>query len=438
MIRLVLDGLTKINNIAVSNNSLSNSCNTTEVSNTIVDVFDAFYAELARVTLCEDIIMNEYNATKDMTYKWVNYALDYITNCNAILISEISDDIKEFVNGIVDTVYPTFGKIYPEVGVAKVSKYDIENCGVMSPCKKFVLSLEDILSVTNDEEFIRKIQQRWVQLNQLAYSVAENNTTQQSMVQEQPHIWGQNGTSAIFMNTSENLISAELNRPKKDQRMSLEDYARMERYFANVIPTDKKYYYDMDENGNIYIAFPNVNNLATPKYLIDDGSIIGGTDISLLVGYEKPDVFGGSILDTVFVNISKLPEIFTNIMTSDSQYILSAFEVREVNETMFTNGYIYNIVDFTNTPFINNMSKNDMNKLEYVLSTILSLNDFGARLRFDKYLNPDHFVLVSDNKVNSNIPQVSSVVMDGLMFVVDNHNIIKYLRKGEPGYIYQY
>ena len=141
-------------------------------------------------------------------------------------------------------------------------------------------------------------------------------------------------------------------------------------------------------------------------YSIDLNTIVGN-GFNLIV----PTSFG-SILQDVYVNIDKYPELVRKILTTNYKFNTNSnivdMDLKAVMADQLSYPQIYRYYDFSNMyKHIKDMSAEDKNTLSNNLMTITSYNwsnvlGIGAimpRFRFRDYRNPNTFTLVSDKNV---------------------------------------
>lgn len=213
----------------------------------------------------------------------------------------------------------------------------------------------------------------------------------------------------------ENAIKVE--KPKKDSTMTDAEFAALESVFAKLL-VNQKYRYE-SFNG-IYKLFITRINEVEEEYIIDNGSVLGGSSYSILA--NKTD-------DTVFISINdpEIPEILKSKF-----YIVSEDCVKRNEDKLMHNGYIYNVIDFSNTAWLNDKDV-DLKTLENSLtgSIQVAINCFGncPRMRFIKFESATKFELISDTEVKfplSEIGASSNFVVPGFRIKVEDNKITTY------------
>lgn len=137
----------------------------------------------------------------------------------------------------------------------------------------------------------------------------------------------------------------------------------------------------------------------TRSYRVDDGSLLGGTGISILFNTNGNDDF--------FIPATK--EYEDIIVRGLSGNDITPQDVQRVRKNFFANLMLYAGFDFSNTEKIDEIKKNEdsFSKLNNILSTIFENNllnvgnnlDEVPRFRFENFKDYNNFTVVSDDKV---------------------------------------
>lgn len=360
-------------------------------------------------------------STAIKTNKWVNYAIWCMTDDNSVLL-KADKDARELVNAI--SMIAGFGRIYQSSGVVDLNKYDIANKD-REVGSKFLLSIEDLKKRFEDEEFRKAMRYKLAKIN------AEIN---KNLIPASTNFFGTparvDNDGLIHPIFFSNSSLREVMGPKQGD-LPKELFDRLDAALAPMI-TDAKYKYSYEASSHLPLLTIERNNSygATESFLLDDGTIMGGSTISILGTYRT--VNGN--FDFIFVDVMKLPHIAFSIINR-SFYQLTPDEVAEAFSVMLQNYSIYNIIDFSNTPWFDYMTDNEKVALTKHLSDIIGFMHqdagiyFSPRLRFTEYINPDNFGLISDNQVKSPLKDrgfTSPEICEGLSFRCTNGMMTQY------------
>lgn len=194
-------------------------------------------------------------------------------------------------------------------------------------------------------------------------------------------------------------------------------------HFENVLekwlPANIKRRYNY-KLGFYYLYITNSDGTES-RYILDDGSIMGGRRISILGSF----INNINQVNSVFVDIEKHPLITTNIL-NDPLYLMTPEEVSDCWYDHLYNKAIYNTIDFHNTEFFDKMTEEEKYNFELTLLGILKIDMFeNIRFRFKEYTDSTHYTLVSDYQMFRPLPCIQYVkfpetyVADGLEIRVD-------------------
>lgn len=353
------------------------------------------------------------------TNKWINYTFNILTDPDAKIIKASSKE-KSLVNGIVAYVYPSFGKIYEDAGVDDIRDYDAKaaNCKYN---EDWLLSLFDISKRALKETFIKKEEED---------VKAENNTPVNPSNIVKEHFVSQtiNGRydeqglfHPIFVKDKNELISDAHSHTKKPANMDDTLFKRFEDSFSPILKS--RYYYYNFVNGNWTINTIIDNMMNTMTYIIDDGSIMGGSTISIIGTYNN-----NGTIDGQFINVIKHPDIVAKMF--NGLYVLTDDELKSVKEDYLENTIIYHNIDFTNTQFIDQLTSDDKKELNKYLFKSLELLPRDIRLRFANFVSPREFTLVSDQYCRSPLPETSNAIDEGFVIVAEPGKITSQQKGG--------
>lgn len=380
-------------------------------------MYSTIFNESDGMTLLEiDLI-----STAIKTNNWINYALYYMTNDDAVLL-KTDKKSRELVNGICEIA--GFGKIYTGSDSANLFDYDITNSN-RKPGSRFLLIVDELKDKISDPDFVKSMYLRKRKIEVESGKLLGVNS-----------IYGGNYRTdndgmmhpIFFSNTPINYDIGE----KKGTGIDDVVFKKLENVLR--IPgliTEDKYRYERDEStGLIKLIIQRDNSYgAIENFLIDDGTLMGGSKLSILGTFIR----GDGVSDTVFVDINKHPDIAFNIL-NHSFYNMNVDEVNAALSDMLT-PIVYSVIDFNNTgwfDYMNDLEKSSLNK------NLLTIIDFMRsdpnmvylpRLRFASYTDPDNFILISDNMVKSPLKEnniTSPQICEGLSFVVSEGGITQY------------
>lgn len=159
------------------------------------------------------------------------------------------------------------------------------------------------------------------------------------------------------------------------------------------------------------------------SYLIDPGYIIGN-------GYNIIHQIGSNY---AFINL-KYKDVVAKVL-QNRNYIPTPQEMQMVSVDLFTNGYIYHMMDMSKAPeFLPKLSKEDMSKLGKKLTFIMNLpvwsvdghdrKTLKTRLRFRSFKSVDDFTVVSDDKCKCPLSNMSwQILSPGVVIKVKGDKV---------------
>ena len=112
-------------------------------------------------------------------------------------------------------------------------------------------------------------------------------------------------------------------------------------------------------------------------------------------------------------------------------------EVSQVFSGLFSNACIYHNIDFQNTPFMDEESI--MRAIEPVLSVCIKLINPDVRMRFENFIDPSNFTLVSDDKCVSPLgydKTTATGIQPDLKMIIEGNTVTKI--EGGKGTKYQF
>lgn len=382
------------------------------------DMYDDIYDASEGSTLIEmDLI-----STAIRTNNWINYALYYMSNDDAVLL-KTNRSCRELVNAISSLA--GFGLIYTGTGIADLREYDIKD-KYHKVGSKFLLNTEDIKEKLADPDFVQHMK--------LRKSKLEHEENNRKLLETSNKLKGFNYYTdeegllhPIFFSGTPTTFDIG---DKQGNGIDNDIFARLERALKEPgLLRDEKYSYSRDSNGMINLVIQKENSYnATETFIIDDGRVMGGSTISILGN----SVAANGAVGYLFVNVKEHPDIVYNIL-NHSFYTLTVDEGNAVLSRML-NVYAYTFVDFYNTPwfdYLNDFEKIELNKNLMIIIDYMQRDPrigYLPRLRFSSYTNPSNFVLVSDTNTISPLKDIgitSPQICEGLSFTVDNGSIIQ-------------
>ena len=184
-------------------------------------------------------------------------------------------------------------------------------------------------------------------------------------------------------------LNKKIEKPKKDPAITDEQFNALEAVFSKYL-VNMKYRYEAF-NGIYKLLITRIGDVEE-EYIIDDGSILGGSQFSILANKINDTIF-------VFADDPEIPEILRSKF-----YVVTDECVLRNENKLFSAGIIYHYIDFSNTAWINGKDI-DKKKLESNLYVAIqygcSLLGNAPRMRFAKFESADSFELISDNMIKS-------------------------------------
>lgn len=364
-----------------------------------------------------------------ITEKWIKYALYYLTDKDAVKI--VADaEAQELVNGVIELLLPQVGKLYDNAKIANLHKYNASELrnGYNG---NYILNIDDITKRFTTE-LIEKAKEKF----NIDSEANEEDPYSNLVIPKEPVIerMGRYDSEGyfhpIFLKDKDQIIEENNTIPVKPDYMNDEIFNKFETVFAP-LTKNIKYFYNINQYGNWCINVVTRDGLAICSYILDDGTIMGGSKISILGRCQGSNGY----LDTLFVDVEKFPNIVTEILTN-SLYIMTPSEVSTVSSSLLHNGAIYHNIDFQNTQFMNDEIV--VRNIESALSACIQLINPDIRMRFENFIDPSNFTLVSDSKCVSPLGYDNTTatrIQNDLKLVVEGNTITKI--EGGKGTKYQ-
>lgn len=347
-------------------------------------------------------------AKNEAAIRLVSYAMYYMTNNNATLVTNFKEEEKRIINAVTEMF--GFGKIYEDEFSADLYAYDM-NSVLYNKSDKYLLNVEkDVTFRMHDRLIMDMITARKVQLGK---NIIEGECKEVSSVTEaapevpKEEVKVEEVQEVIRPVSFENLIikdgeqkEAKFDLVKEEKEpVAQEEYIvpefripdEMKTELDNVLGEflkDKNYSYVMKDD-IIHLKIRRDNKI--DEYIIDNKHVLGGSTVSVAVNVGQ---------EIIFVP-TKWKQIVQNILES-KLYVPTNAEVEKIRLDYFDDETIYQVVDMNNTAFIDTLKPEDKSLLESKLSFISELTrkkypeTSGVRLRFDKFTDVNEFELVSD------------------------------------------
>ena len=401
----------------------------------------------------------------EVTKKWLEYTMYYMTDPNAQLLENLSKSQKSLINGIAK--YFNFGNIYQDIKVADIEFYDKSFKDKYNEFSKYEISIKnDILPLLDNEEFMNKLEARKQQLygeksqsdieeevnetktvinettEQIAKNKPEDISVEEVVVEEKSESVKNEDIGQIIhpisfetlkkeektekdeletelkTATSESIKEEELKTEKQnkvtstDTKLNPKMFKRLENIFVPIIGK-KNHKYEIDGD------FINIHIYKKDKketYVIDPGVCMGKGKIYLLTKVPT---------DTLFVS-TEHKDIIRKVL-SDKEYVLNPSEIQKVILDYFRNMNIYRYIDMNKTEFLSKINEEDFQKLGKKLTFIINqkINN-ECRFRFLNWESVDKFAIISDSSVKSplsNTGETSNKITEGLTYIVEGDNI---------------
>lgn len=352
------------------------------------------------------------------TEQWVRYAYYYMTDNSAELF-DLEPEVESLLNSI--SVLAGFGKMYPEAAVTDIHEYDLRICDMN---KRFLLDVDEVTNHVSSGNFQMKMKVRLQQLNAPIVKKAEEIKPEDN---DEGSSWklGEDGLyhqARRVFREDKNLIrpfakhsgegSTEIGNEepkipfKQPEEMSNGMFERLSKVFnPGVVGTDR-FWFSYDQNKMLYLNIPKEENMCINTIPIDTGTIFGGDNVRILGNYIDQN----GMMNGIWVDAEKHPDIASKIIFN-SFYLLEPYETMIAKDELVVNDQLIRYIDFSCTPFISKMDKATAERFNKRLLDILSLCRMNIdpkfdipRFRFDRYDNPDAFVLVSDEAVMNQLP----------------------------------
>lgn len=366
-----------------------------------------------------------------ITHKLIVKAMRYMTN-EKYLIKDVEENEKILLNTIFKLA--NFPLIYSKVktlDMKEVEKFDSD----------FVFDKEEVLDWLYNIDFQNKMRIRMMNsgmdigtgkvvdaIEMKPESVVEKK--EQDDVKETPVVQQQvvNPQNVPIEFVDPTTLKKQVN--KKGVNVSVEAYNRFEYAFAKFIPETTPYHYELGMDGYYYLYITRSNGVEE-YYALDDGSIMGGDSVYIMANYIDKN----GIPKNIFVDAYDYPSIVSKVLKQSIFNYLTEDELKRCSERVFYDKKVYNLIDFRDTPFIDDLDKKQLLLLETTLLGVFNLDVVSSRIRmkFESFNGPANYVLVSDYTLKrpfpyiQDEPQPETSVCEGLKIsVLDKEIFVEY------------
>lgn len=413
-------------------------------------VSDRLFKDIIKMSKGDKLVQLLFVSKGIETNQWIRFAIYYMTDplASQILFADIES--RELVNGITNLA--GFGKVYESENIADLDQYDSNKLG-FNYNGRFLLNKSELVDFLSTPHFqavmASKIFRRQQMLNK-AKAINEPKYLEGEVIdvipkEEQTYanpvfelLKNEKQSKPLFtIDNPDAVLPIEFGTkekaivPKKGQYVPTDVYDRFEKIFRNFIPETVDYHYE-NINGfyHLYITRPDTG--VEEFYILDDGSIMGGKNVSILANYLTNE---GE--RAMFVDVKKHPAIASRVLERCLFNYLTAEEVEECKKDHLYYTRLYNIFDFQNTEFYDDMDDTEKYNFEVTLLGIESIEYLrGVRLKFAEYTDPNHMTLVSNFSLRKPLRYIQTEIVpetfvaDGLVITVEN-NIIDVSYQGE-------
>lgn len=375
-------------------------------------VSNRLYEDICRITEGNPFLRLVFVSKGIETNQWIRFAIYYMTDSLASIISFADEESRELVNAI--TMMAGFGKVYDSDGVANIDDYDSTQIN-SEYTGRFLLNkpeLVDFLStpqfqsimarrkfrmneeivdspimITVEESELRYVDDRKNSMANPAFAILEADD--EEIVQPSFTVNEANSFSPLEFNVKPQVM------PKKGEGVDGHTYTRFEALIGKYIPETINYHYE-NINGVYHLFITRPDTGAEEMYIIDNGSIVGGNTVAILASYISPDGFERYR----FVDVLAHPAILSKVLNRAIFNYLTPQELEDVRGDYLYDYRIYNNIDFHNTSFFDDLKPEEKYDFESSLLAVMSSIDLAGygnvRFRFGSYNNSRSFTLISD------------------------------------------
>ena len=407
-------------------------------------ISDNLYQDTVRMSRGNKLVQLDFISKGIETNQWIRFAIYYMTDPLANQIMFADTESRELVNGI--TTLAGFGKVYESEDIADINLIDSSQLG-FDYTGRFLLHKPELIDFLSTPHFQAVMHSKIIRREQILKAA--------SMVEEQKYLDGvvteiipednkksYSNPAFDILNSQDNTISNPLFIirddpdsiipiefgskevpivPKRGVNVPVDVYDKFETVFRYFLPETTRYHYE-NINGFYYLYITRKESGAEEYYILDDGSIMGGKEVSILANY-----INNGIESAIFVNINKHPAIVSRVLERTLFNYLTPDEVVECKADHLYNTVLYHNFDFHNTEFYDSLDEKQKYDFEVALLGIMQLDiTKNVRMRFDQFIDSNHFTVVSDFFMYKPLHYIQdkvlsdTYVLDGLKICVEN------------------
>ena len=408
-------------------------------------ISDNLYHDIERMSRGNKLVQLDFISKGIETNQWIRFAIYYMTDPLAKQIMFADTESRELVNGIATLA--GFGKVYESEGIADINLIDSSQLG-FSYTGRFLLNKTELVDFLSTPYFQAVMHSKIVRRQEIlkaANAVEEQkylDGTVTEIIPEEEKKSCYNPAFDILTSQDNNIISDPLFIirddpdsiipiefgskeapivPKRGANIPADVYDKFENIFRYFLPETTRYHYE-NINGFYYLYITRKDSGAEEYYILDDGSIMGGKEVSILANY-----INNGMEVAIFVNIKRHPSIASRVLEKTLFNYLTPEEVVECKSDYLYNSIIYNNFDFHNTEFYDTLDAKQKYDFEVALLGIMELDiTKNVRMRFEEFIDSTHFTVVSDFFMYKPLPYIQNKVLpdtyilDGLIIRVDN------------------
>lgn len=424
-------------------------------------VSDKLFEDIVKISKGDKLVQLCFVSKGIETNQWIRFAIYYMTDPLATEILFADNESKELVNGITNLA--GFGKVYESEGIADLNLYDSGNL-TFGYNGRFLLNKSELIDFLSTPHFQAAMASKIIRRKQMLQEIDDND--KQKYIEgtvididtvEDKKSYADPAFDMIKDEQVENLfkIHDDPNSispiefgnkekavvPKRGPNVPVNVYNKFEKIFGTFIPETVSYHYE-NINGFYHLFITRPDSGAEEYYILDDGSIMGGTDVSILANY-----INNGVETAIFVNAKKHPAITSKVLERTLFNYLTPEEVEDCIGDYFYNMEIYHTFDFYNSEWIDELTAKDKYNFETNLLGIISIPILkGVRLKVSEYIDANHFTCISDYSLHKPLPYIQSkrmpetgiadgmkVSVDGMSIYIDYFGIKKYTMSMDKG-----
>ena len=397
-------------------------------------VSDRLYNDICRIAEDNPFLRLVLVSKGIETNQWIRFAIYYMTDNLATLISFADEESRELVNAI--TMMAGFGKVYDSNGVANIDEFDSTQIN-SDYSGRFLLNKPELIDFLSTVQFQSIMARRKFKMNEVSLGgptmiMSDENNVEHKYCNPAFEILEADDNEIVqptfTVNESNSFCPLEFNvqpkvMPKKGEGVDAHTYTRFEALIGKYIPETIHYHYE-NINGVYHLFITRPDTGAEEMYIIDNGGIVGGNTVAILASYLTLDGYERYR----FVDAAAHPAILSKVLNRAIFNYLAPQELEEVYGDYLYNYRIYNNIDFHNAFFFDDLNPKEKYDFEASLLAVMSAIDLAGygnvRFRFTSYTDPHSFTLISDYNMYRPIPFIQEKIMpdtgviDGLEIVV--------------------